>query len=78
MDQAWRAHGMKSRMEFFRGAISHCLAHLGAADAAALFGNSSAPDARGSAFLQERRDGPGPEAPRVRAIPRLFKVLEST
>jgi len=45
MDEAWRARGIKSRMEFFRGAIGHYLAHLGAADAAALFGNSSAPDA---------------------------------
>ena len=45
MDEAWRARAIKSRMEFFRGAIGHYLAHLGAADAAALFGNSSAPDA---------------------------------
>ena len=33
MDEAWRARGIKSRMEFFRGAIGHYLAHLGAADA---------------------------------------------
>jgi hypothetical protein len=37
MDEAWRAKGIKNRMEFFRGAIGHYLAHLGAADAAALF-----------------------------------------
>jgi hypothetical protein len=29
-------------MEFFRGAIGHYLAHLGARDAAALFTNASA------------------------------------
>jgi hypothetical protein len=37
MDEAWRAKGIKNRMEFFRGAIGHYLAHLGARDAAALF-----------------------------------------
>jgi len=36
MDEAWRAKGIKNRMEFFRGAIGHYLAHLGARDAAAL------------------------------------------
>ncbi len=40
MDEAWRARGIKNRMEFFRGAIGHYLAHLGAADAAALFTNA--------------------------------------
>ena len=30
MDEAWRAKGIKNRMEFFRGAIGHYLAHLGA------------------------------------------------
>src|SRR5690606_36984345 len=39
MDEAWRAKGIKNRMEFFRGAIGHYLAHLGARDAAALFTN---------------------------------------
>jgi hypothetical protein len=39
MDEAWRAKGIKNRMEFFRGAIGHYLAHLGARDAAALFAN---------------------------------------
>ena len=34
--RAWRAKGIKNRMEFFRGAIGHYLAHLGARDAAAL------------------------------------------
>ena len=37
MDEAWRAKGTKNRMEFFRGAIGHYLAHLGARDVAALF-----------------------------------------
>jgi hypothetical protein len=37
MDEAWRAKGIKNRMEFFRGAIGHYLAHLGAPEAAALF-----------------------------------------
>lgn len=42
MDEAWRAKGIKNRMEFFRGAIGHYLAHLGARDAAALFKNEGA------------------------------------
>lgn len=33
----WRARGMKSRMEFFRRALGHYLAHIGAGEAAALF-----------------------------------------
>ena len=45
MDEAWRAKGIKNRMEFFRGAIGHYLAHLGARDAAALFTNAGAPGA---------------------------------
>lgn len=45
MDEAWRAKGIKNRMEFFRGAIGHYLAHLGARDAAALFTNAGATDA---------------------------------
>jgi hypothetical protein len=40
MDEAWRAKGIKNRMEFLRGAIGHYLAHLGARDAAALFTNA--------------------------------------
>jgi hypothetical protein len=40
MDEAWRAKGIKNRMEFFRGAIGHYLGHLGARDAAALFTNA--------------------------------------
>lgn len=40
MDEAWRAKGIRNRMEFFRGAIGHYLAHLGARDAAALFTNA--------------------------------------
>jgi len=42
MDEAWRAKGIKSRMEFFRGAIGHYLTQLGARDAAALFTNAGA------------------------------------
>ena len=42
MDEAWRTRGIKNRMEFFRGAIGHYLAHLGARDAAALFTNAGA------------------------------------
>jgi hypothetical protein len=37
MDEAWRAKGIKNRMEFLRGAIGHYLAQLGARDVAALF-----------------------------------------
>jgi len=39
MDEAWRAKGIKNRMEFFRGAIGAYLTQLGARDAAALFAN---------------------------------------
>ena len=42
MDAAWRAHGMKTRMEFFRRALGHYLEHIGAHDAAALFGPEQA------------------------------------
>ena len=42
MDAAWKAHGMKSRMEFFRRALGHYLEHIGAHDAAALFGPEQA------------------------------------
>lgn len=42
MDEAWRAKGIKSRMEFFRGAIGAYLAQLGARDAAALFAKEGA------------------------------------
>ena len=37
MDDAWRTRGIKNRMEFFRRALGHYLAHLGATDAAARF-----------------------------------------
>jgi hypothetical protein len=37
MDDAWRTRGIKNRMEFFRRALGHYLAHLGATDAAAMF-----------------------------------------
>jgi hypothetical protein len=39
MDEAWRAKGIKNRMEFFRGAIGVYLTQLGASDVAALFAN---------------------------------------
>jgi len=42
MDEAWRSRGIKNRMEFFRRALGHYLTHLGAEDAAALFGSASA------------------------------------
>jgi len=45
MDEAWRSRGIKNRMEFFRRALGHYLTHLGAEDAAALFGNASAASA---------------------------------
>ena len=37
MDATWKSHGMKSRMEFFRRALGHYLAHLGAHGAAMHF-----------------------------------------
>jgi len=37
IDATWRAQGLKSRMEFFRRALGHYLAHLGAHGAAAMF-----------------------------------------
>jgi hypothetical protein len=40
IDAAWRAQGLKSRMEFFRRALAHYLAHVGAHGAAALFGGA--------------------------------------
>jgi hypothetical protein len=42
MDAAWRSRGLKSRMEFFRRALGHYLAHLGAAEAAATFERTGA------------------------------------
>lgn len=41
-DEAWRAKGIKNRMEFFRRALGHYLAHLGACDAAMLFAKEGA------------------------------------
>jgi hypothetical protein len=41
LDEAWRSRGIKNRMEFFRGALSHYLKELGAEDAAALFANDA-------------------------------------
>lgn len=37
IDATWRAQGLKSRMEFFRRALGHYLAHVGAHGAAAMF-----------------------------------------
>lgn len=37
IDATWRAQGLKSRMDFFRRALGHYLAHLGAHGAAAMF-----------------------------------------
>lgn len=37
MDEAWRTRGIRNRMDFFRRALGHYLAHLGADGAAALF-----------------------------------------
>jgi hypothetical protein len=45
MDEAWRARGIKNRMEFFRRALGHYLSHLGAEEAAALFANAGAASA---------------------------------
>ena len=42
MDEAWRSRGIRSRMEFFRGALGLYLKQLGAEDAAALFANDAA------------------------------------
>ncbi|HWO10631.1 MAG TPA: hypothetical protein VNN80_14160, partial [Polyangiaceae bacterium] len=61
MDEAWRAKGIKNRMEFFRGAIGHYLAHLGARDTAALFTNAGVTGA-----CSERVALSGVEAARVR------------
>lgn len=37
MDVAWRSHGMRSRMEFFRRALGYYLVHLSAPETAKLF-----------------------------------------
>jgi hypothetical protein len=42
LDEAWRSRGIKNRMEFFRGALSHYLKELGAEEAAALFADTTA------------------------------------
>jgi metal-responsive CopG/Arc/MetJ family transcriptional regulator len=42
LDEAWRSRGIKNRMEFFRGALSCYLKHLGAEEAAALFACTAA------------------------------------
>jgi metal-responsive CopG/Arc/MetJ family transcriptional regulator len=42
LDEAWRSRGIKSRTEFFRGALGCYLKYLGAEDAAALFANFAA------------------------------------
>jgi hypothetical protein len=45
MDEAWRARGIKNRMEFLRGAIGHYLMQLGARDVAALFASDGSASA---------------------------------
>ncbi len=45
MDEAWRAKGIKNRMEFFRGAIGAYLLQRGAPDVAALFTHAGATSA---------------------------------
>jgi hypothetical protein len=42
LDEAWRSRGIKNRMEFFRGALSHYLKELGAEEAAVLFADATA------------------------------------
>jgi hypothetical protein len=42
LDEAWRSRGIKSRTEFFRGALGSYLKQLGAQDAAALFADEAA------------------------------------
>jgi hypothetical protein len=42
LDEAWRSRRIKSRTEFFRGALGHYLKHLGAEDVAALFADATA------------------------------------
>jgi len=42
LDDTWRSHGIKNRMEFFLGALFHYLKQLGAEDAAALFADATA------------------------------------
>jgi metal-responsive CopG/Arc/MetJ family transcriptional regulator len=42
LDEAWRSRGIKSRTEFFRGALSHYLKHVGDGDVAALFADATA------------------------------------
>lgn len=37
-DTAWKERGIKSRTEFFRQALAHYLAHVGASDTARMFG----------------------------------------
>jgi hypothetical protein len=42
LDEAWRSRGIKSRTEFFRGALGHDLRQLGAEEVAALFADATA------------------------------------
>ncbi|MGE0325893.1 MAG: ribbon-helix-helix domain-containing protein [Polyangiaceae bacterium] len=45
MDAAWKERGIKSRTEFFRQALAHYLAHVGAENAARMFAPSPAESA---------------------------------
>jgi metal-responsive CopG/Arc/MetJ family transcriptional regulator len=42
LDEAWRSRGIKSRTEFFRGALGRYLKELGAEDVAAPFADATA------------------------------------
>jgi hypothetical protein len=42
LDEVWRSRGVKNRMAFFRGALSHYLKQLGAEEEAALFADVAA------------------------------------
>jgi hypothetical protein len=42
LDEVWRSRGIKNRMAFFRGALSHYLKQLGAEEEAALFADVAA------------------------------------
>jgi hypothetical protein len=42
LDATWKSHGMKSRMDFFRRALGHYLAHLGASGDALHFASQPA------------------------------------
>ncbi len=78
MDEAWRAKGIKNRMEFFRGAIGHYLAHLGARRRRPRSSPTRAPWA-----LERERDPMGRRRPQLpptplRGISPPFQVPKNT